>query len=799
MTWLWLTVAWGLELAPEPRWIDQWSVPLGTATAELGHGVAFQLIHDGEPAGFVFVGEGAASATLTTDADAVALANPLQSELGLDAGPAIRDRRWVEPADVVVVIGRSPVFSAPLAERPVLIDDQAVYLDPEGREVVVVTPIRVGRALGEAERALADRVAALTEAGLDPRAMLTVDRYRDDPRWLAEWRTSHSWRPLLDQGSTAWLSASHDPTGAADDTFVDRVYLHEHAQVRVLSGARPRLGFEGARIEDGAVNVVVQAEGTGRSATVEVEAALRFVADTRTELVTLAIPHGDEALGDDAVVPVGAAYERLEVSVDGVPLERVGDRWGAPLDGEWDTGTFRLPRPLAPSDQVSVRVRWRDRWAVAHVLDVKAFGVERYRALGVCTSVKQCSALVALWPEWIELGRVAGARRVVPIAPDRPGAWPAEVRVGTTMGEAWRAAIGGTEPLRDGGDGRWWIADTDSGARVSFGDLNERAVPAIGPYPAIRMLQPGPPQGSPSFLRAALQFYSEALPPYPYRELVFVQGPDVPTLTVNAAASPSVELDRPAVEGYPGQIVVTGLREVGGAEQKIDARWPKLVDRGVVEALAGHWWDRPAYARRDRWIAAAARGWMRDRFVDEAWGDAVAADWERSRRLTADVFAGHRRFAPLAEAPPEVAVGVLRALAARVGEPAFLRGLDGFLRGGVPTTEALQQALSRAAGVDLGSFFTMWVHVGAHPEVTGSWSASGGALELELHTDVPYGRCELPVGVVSGRKGETRISWVPVVDGVGKATIAVKGEPTEVTVDPERWLPLRGARGLPRR
>jgi hypothetical protein len=343
---------------------------------------------------------------------------------------------------------------------------------------------------------------------------------------------------------------------------------------------------------------------------------------------------------------------------------------------------------------------------------------------------------------------------------------------------------------------------------VSFGDLNEDLIPALGGFPAIRLLVRSHEQGDPVFVRAALAFLQEALPPYPYGELAFVQGPDRPVLGASARAGALAPIEPVLVSATPGQVVVHGLLEIGDSgtgslERALASQFPHATDRGVVHALALHWWGRPAWADRDRWIAEAAAAFYRDRFVEEAWDEEVSGAWERVRRQALQLEVARADYAPLVGGAADaevVGVGLLRALASRLGEQPVLRGLDQLLRGQSPTTEALRDALSLQAGVDLRDFFDAWVIAGLRPEVRGSYTIDRGELTLSIEADAPHARFQLPVGVIVGKKKEeVRLSWVDVVDGVGKATLPAKGEVRAVVIDPERWLPLRGERTLDRR
>jgi hypothetical protein len=126
---------------------------------------------------------------------------------------------------------------------------------------------------------------------------------------------------------------------------------------------------------------------------------------------------------------------------------------------------------------------------------------------------------------------------------------------------------------------------------------------------------------------------------------------------------------------------------------------------------------------------------------------------------------------------------------ARIGESAFLEGMRRFLDGGVPTTDALEAALSATSHTSLAPLFDAFIEAGHGPRLTGSWSRDEGGVVIELAADPPIGDYEVPVALDVGRTRRT--VWVPVHEGSGVLEVALRGQVHAAVVDPSDVLGQR--------
>src|SRR6478735_2301756 len=107
---MWIaTLAYGapLTLDESTRWLEARTVSLPGARLELHDGYVIPIRAGDVPAGFVYVGPAEATVSLANAGRAEALADPFQTELGLDGATVLRDLRWTEHPDVIVVLSRA--------------------------------------------------------------------------------------------------------------------------------------------------------------------------------------------------------------------------------------------------------------------------------------------------------------------------------------------------------------------------------------------------------------------------------------------------------------------------------------------------------------------------------------------------------------------------------------------------------------------------------------------------------------------------------------------------------------------
>lgn len=843
-----------LHLTDEVRWADEVRVDVGVSHWKLAEGYVFGVeTDDGTPAGFVFVGDGSADVTFAEPAEALAFGAGMAVDAeGRElADRVVRDQHFIGDFDTALVLGADPSPALAVADLPVVseFEDGTVYVDaPPQRYDVFVTSWRLGPARSRAADVLARRVDRLAAVGLDPRSAIVLDGLESGrSRWVAETHGTRSWLPLIEPASTTlqdeWMSFVHDPTHAVDDRYLDTALIHglhdpadadPEPRLRILTGLRdptPRLG---ARIESATVNVTALPTPTGQASHMAFEARLVVISDVPTRALSLALPREEENSTLRGAILSGEPFELQGFeTVSGDALTSVGTTFGpwAP-PGDWEIDTWQLPDVVEPGVPVTVDVRWTDQWPTRHMLEAQEWALSELIRAHLCKPPRggegkdTCACFVQGIPTALDLGAVVEARPVVPRSWVGPERFPAEIRVAVPQGR-WEVAVQGVTRQVPAGDGVVTIAETTGAARVTLTRSTAENVSAAGPFPAIQVLRTHPEDGDyASLVRAVMNFYQPALPPWTGGPLSVVEAPEAPVISkamLLAREQQGCKLeaihlselnhhqpmlfDQPGrapdrrdtvwVGSVPGQILISGLRElgseVGGASATARKDYPHLVERGVAQGVAAQWFGDLELARRDVWIADAAAAWLRDRFVDEAWGEDVASRWQDVvRNDLRDTMPG-ARVLPLGAHPwtGEIGAQVLHVLEARIGEEHVLRGLDGFLRSDDPTTEGLEHAMSAASGVDLRPFFDAWVTAGLRPHLTGTWEVVDGNVALTVTADPPLGVIDVPVGVTT-RTG-VRTAWVRLVNGQGTTSLAVRGTPLRVEMDPDEVLPVRAS------
>ena len=818
-------------LSASPHWVDALELPLGDSVVNLDDGLIFEVgaCDTCEPVGWAYVGGATFQFPFHDRGEALGFAATLQGPGKMDAeiaGLALDALSWTETTDILLVLGQDPQWLEPLEAMPRVSQGPGnlYYVDGNGLQITIVTGIRVGASRRTASRALSKRQDQLQKVGLDPFDMIEVDATlrQGTRRAIVEARTQRDWKPFLEPAyptlSDRWLTWVRDPTGAVDDAYGEVIAVHglgpeEQPKWRPLTGVPHAAGTERPRITGAQANVVVAQTGAGVGLDVDITARIYLETSAPTQLVDLAIPRRNGDF-DNGFVQVAPAFKLDSVTqLDGTALP-LRSMWGpVPDTREHEVWTVVLPEPLHPGDSLPLTVKWTQQWPAAHVLMVREWAYAKGSCFRMADLAHPICKILDRLPEVLTLGRVAAGQPVFPVVPSDHRLYEAELRVGTVAAPRWKAAIGGgTVEERTVGDGRFQVGTVRSNARVSFGDLSVDVAEAAKGFPEIRVLLHEPwSAGSPSYLRSIMNFYQTALPNYPYDELVVVQASARPFLTGGgdaAGLAQDMGPPFPTVRHYPGHIVISGLREVsapaleatevasslsgGNLQRSIDRDYPHVLERQVAEAVAADWWylDWP---QREAWLGGALPALYRDLFTEHAWDPEILERWDHviQQRVLAS---GPTDMAPIQGHNPtwrnEVGARLFReGLRARIGERQLLRGLDRFRNADVPDQAALEAALEDASGVQLDDFFDYWLVAGIRPRVEASWRRDGNTVVVDVTTDVPFGRTEIPVDITS-RKGTTTV-WVEVVDGAGRDRASVRGEVESVQLDPNQWLPLR--------
>ena len=141
-------------------------------------------------------------------------------------------------------------------------------------EEVVITDLKPNAAHVKAKRALNNRVARMSNTGIDPRVMLAREQIRKGPpRLIVEARTEPDWvaflEPAFRAGTERWVTWIDDASGAVDDRYqrvlaVQGVGESDAPRWRVLTGVPHDRRSGRVRIEEATANVALKPKGTGR-------------------------------------------------------------------------------------------------------------------------------------------------------------------------------------------------------------------------------------------------------------------------------------------------------------------------------------------------------------------------------------------------------------------------------------------------------------------------------------------------------------------------------------------------------
>jgi len=757
---------------------------------ELPSGYLFGVEADGEPVGVVFVGSGRTHTELS-QSEAQRLGNHLV--LGGDATvermrTVVDDRRFVEDVDTVLILGLdAPAVAAGL--REVVVDGGVVgFRDDQGVFQVVVTDYRLGASRRRATERLHDRQVALARHGLDPHDAIRMDRLEDRDRWVIDAHGDTTFHELVPDAIGApmsrWTTWIEDPTGAVEEGH-HAVWL-AHGWLPRDEGDEPSLARlagvvgdpEGARPRKILANVAARPHHSGLHTDVEVTSLVTYVSDDAARLVHLRVPcHEFEMRYDQMHVQRSCGLDR--VTVDGREPLYVGRGFGR-IDPVNEGGVYQLPAPIDPGGTSTLRVTHHDRLAIGAVV----FGPEE--------TIRRARKHVSLAspggsiPDLLKLGPTTEAADLLPYAQRLTEPVDVELRAGLPEGRYQVAVSGAMDTVLNRGRDSWTLTEQAGRPYVVVGDFHgEDSFGGQQGMPAVRILARDDVLDADLqvLARATIRFFLDALPPFPHRELEIVQGTDSIAWQLGDETLP-----RPRLRAAPGQLLFEGIYSVGDAGMVLRSRWPRNLEVEMAEGVAAQWWrpiERP-YAADDAWIGSAMPRLYAHLFLDHAYSERVIRNW---RAIPRDSEGDDSLEEREAERIGRLFHGLVRA---RVGEEGLLRGLHAFLRREGRTTTELQTALEQVTGEDLSDVFDVWLRGDHHPELTAAWHVDGDELVVEMHTELPFGRIQVPVDVLSGRDETTH--WVEVSDGRGRARLPLEGRLKEVQVDPGGLLPLSRVR-----
>ena len=795
----------------EPAWLpDATSVWDGDGVeVAMPRGFLFRVLADDQPAGVVFVGDGDARADVPEMADRLRLASVL---VGLERpegalASVLDEGAWDLSVDRVLLVD---------AEAPALLDglEQVVtqgkavgYEDGDGVFQVVVTGVKLDAARRAARNALHERAEALAELHLDPGAAARLERLEAAGRSVLDLHTADSFAAAVPGGRpgprTHWLTWVVDPTGLVHDSYAAQLLASalagdpEGAVATRLTGRRHAADPVAVQFDKAVSNVVFTPDG-GQGVELTVDTRLTVHADRATALLPLWLPNPRPPERHGAAT-VADRFEVRAVVHDGLAATPLDLAFGAMAEPGWTGGIYQLAEPLVPGEPSVITVKTRDQLALDQRRDTTKLledlvvdrGGRRCFQTGpyICArgEVKcECDGDDARPPPTVRLGVVTEPQRVLPRRPGQTRPYPAELRVGVAD-RALEVVVSGGEPLAREAD-RWWRSVTRDNAVVAVGDWKVHEALRRTSQPAMSLYVRGPDTGADGFVRSVLHFFDPALPEPPWQRLAVVLGPSQVSLPFRDVAS----VARPTAEGLPGLVHVRPVEEIGlgirgGSSGTLRSEFPHGLQRDMAHAVAAQWWHGHAVGRADRWIVAAMPRVYRDLYLRHATDDDVLGRWAvRRAEVLATLPAGPWTLDQAAHDDARLEqlawwfTGLVRA---RTGEQALLRALDQLLQSGEPlTTAALRASLEETSGRDLSDVFDYWL-AGLQPDVDVTLHDEGAQTRVEVATDLPFGRFQLPL------QAKGRWHWVDVVDGRGEGVVDARSKAIEV--DPEGWLPIR--------
>ena len=672
--------------------------------------------------------------------------------------------------------------------------------DGDPFEVVVYDNKPRGGALERAEALLVRRLRGLALAGVEPGRWVAADRV-DRHRGIAGISGRHGLvelhtttdlgrldaGPRNQPGAREWLTVLRDDTGELDSRR-----RHVVAVLDPSTGAARLVPITGTpfpprdpadpgsppappvRLEmrDAAASVLVVPRAADMEVRITARVRLRAIGGP-TQWFELHVPragHRAQFWVDGVTRTDGHDVLASTPLRDADPVLGRGDLSAEPrrrLSGvasrrrPEERITVALPEPLEAGDTVTLDVTWRDIWPWLNALYTEA--------------------------DAISLGEGSGRQQFLPrlavSGPGNPVRYRAKVAV--PLRSKVRIAASGTEwGRREDRDFMVWDVSQNAipvpWAEIAAARFAEYDLPAEGDLPAVRTrtLRASYGPGLAADVRKIISVYHRFLPSYPWHEHEIFQAPG--RLDDLEWAS-SHELTQ-----FMEALTMDTLGD--GANTR------HLVQRLLAREVAQQWFGqlvRPAHSS-DAWLTDALSEQAACLYIQAAFGacdarmEQARETWERWEGLSIPRAAplsaswSSEREPILADYGPYVLHEMLRE---RVGRRAYHRALRGLVAeeaGHAVTTERLLGAFQAATEDDLGDFFDFWLYGGFIPEELNlTWHWGDGELTAAVHSDVPFGRMDVPVHI----DGEEH--RVVVEHGRGELRLHMLAEPASVLLDPE--------------
>lgn len=282
-----------------------------------------------------------------------------------------------------------------------------------------------------------------------------------------------------------------------------------------------------------------------------------------------------------------------------------------------------------------------------------------------------------------------------------------------------------------------------------------------------------------------LGFYSDYVGPFAYERLANIQASSVSGGMESASAILYSERS------------VTGTRAVGWRNVVIHEIAHQWFGNAVTEAD----WD-------DVWLSEGFATYFTLLYIEHAYGrDEFVRGLEASQRTIRQFAAKnpeytiiHRNLSRMEDVTSshtyQKGGWTLHMLRGVVGDAAFREGIRIYYRrhfNGTATTADFRRAMEEASGQELEWFFDQWLYKPGSLRVAGRWryDAEAKAVQLTLaQTQSDGSRFTMPMDVAISVDGQATPTThrIRLDAATNRYTLAVSGEPRELTLDPKLWV-----------
>jgi len=283
-------------------------------------------------------------------------------------------------------------------------------------------------------------------------------------------------------------------------------------------------------------------------------------------------------------------------------------------------------------------------------------------------------------------------------------------------------------------------------------------------------------------MRQAIEFFSEAVGPYPYQKLGGVQ-----------AAGMGGGMEH-ASEVFYGQNVIANRPASSLVWHEVSHQW-------FGDSVTEKDWD-------DAWLSEGFATYFASLAQEHFEGrDAFLASMKRSRTGILTMEKRTPTVAVVHDNLPEISGGrapvgivyqkggwALHMLRGQIGNDKFWAGIREYyrrFRDGNASTADLREVMEETSGTDLGWFFQQWLYRAGSPAVEGAWTYNPESKKVELdlaetQAGDPF-RLPLEVGITT-QGAPARIEKIELNARQQKFEIAADKEPGGVELDPNVWI-----------